>query len=61
MVWAIADKHYSQRRACRLVGLDRKSFRYVLQVSRANLDRRGLLIFQCLDWIVALRAFRAVR
>ena len=29
MDWAIADKRYSQRRACRLVGLDRKSFRYV--------------------------------
>jgi putative transposase len=27
--WAITDKSYSQRRACRLVGLDRKSFRYV--------------------------------
>ena len=29
MSWAITDKGYSQRRACSLVGLDRKSFRYV--------------------------------
>ncbi len=29
MSWAITDKSYSQRRACSLVGLDRKSFRYV--------------------------------
>ncbi len=29
MDWAITDKRYSQRRACCLVGLDRKSFRYV--------------------------------
>ena len=29
MNWAITDKSYSQRRACSLVGLDRKSFRYV--------------------------------
>ena len=29
MNWAIDDRGYSQRRACRLVGLDRKSFRYV--------------------------------
>lgn len=26
-----------------------------------DLDRRGLLIIRRLDWIVALRAFRAVR
>ena len=29
MDWAITEKSYSQRRACCLVGLDRKSFRYV--------------------------------
>jgi len=26
--WAVTEKGYSQRRACRLVGMDRKSFRY---------------------------------
>jgi hypothetical protein len=26
--WAITDKGYSQRRACSLVGLDRKTYRY---------------------------------
>ena len=28
MDWAITDKGYSQRRACSLVGLDRKTYRY---------------------------------
>ena len=28
MDWAVTEKGYSQRRACRLVGMDRKSFRY---------------------------------
>ena len=28
MNWAITDKGYSQRRACSLVGLDRKTYRY---------------------------------
>ena len=28
MHWAITDKGYSQRRACSLVGVDRKTFRY---------------------------------
>ena len=28
MNWAIMDKGYSQRRACTLVGLDRKTYRY---------------------------------
>ena len=26
--WAVTEKGYSQRRACCLVGMDRKSFRY---------------------------------
>ena len=29
MSWAILERGYSQRRACGLVGMDRKSFRYV--------------------------------
>ena len=28
MNWAIMDKGYSQRRACSLIGLDRKTYRY---------------------------------
>ncbi len=28
MDWAITEKNYSQRKACALVGIDRKSFRY---------------------------------
>ena len=28
MDWAITERGYSQRRACALVGLDRKSYRY---------------------------------
>ena len=28
MDWAVTEKGYSQRRACCLVGMDRKSFRY---------------------------------
>lgn len=28
MTWAITERGYSQRRACALVGMDRKSFRY---------------------------------
>jgi len=27
--WAIKDRHYSQRRACGLVGLAPKTYRYV--------------------------------
>ena len=28
MSWAIQDKSYTQRRACRLVGLEPKTYRY---------------------------------
>ena len=28
MSWAIEDKGYSQRRACRLIGLEPKTYRY---------------------------------
>ncbi len=28
MTWAIEQKSYSQRRACRLIGLDPKTYRY---------------------------------
>ena len=31
MTWAITQKNYSQRRACRLVGLEPKTYRYVSQ------------------------------
>ena len=33
MTWAIREKGYSQRRACRLVGLQPKTYRYVTKRS----------------------------
>lgn len=42
MNWAITDKGYSQRRACSLVGLDRKSFRYVSRRPDDAVIRRRL-------------------
>ena len=34
MTWAIEEKGYSQRRACGLVGLDPKTYRYRVAASR---------------------------
>ena len=42
MSWAITDKGYSQRRACSLVSLDRKSFRYVSRRPDDAVIRRRL-------------------
>ena len=33
MTWAIGEKNYSQRRACRLVGLHPRTYRYASQRS----------------------------
>lgn len=41
MTWAIDQKGYSQRRACRLVGLQAKTYRYVLTRLTMTVRKRG--------------------
>jgi putative transposase len=41
VTWAVREKGYSQRRACRLVGLHAKTYRYVTKRSGDEELRRG--------------------
>ncbi len=36
MTWAIEEKSYSQRRACSLIGLDPKTYRYAASLRRRD-------------------------
>jgi putative transposase len=40
--WAITDEGYSQRRACSLVGLDRKTYRYASRRPADEATRKHL-------------------
>ena len=42
MTWAVREKGYSQRHACRLVGLHPKTYRYVTKRSDDEALRRRL-------------------
>ena len=42
MIWAIEEKGYSQRRACGLIGMEPKTYRYAsAQEEKLTVRRRG--------------------
>jgi hypothetical protein len=41
VTWAIDEKGYSQRRACALIGMPPKTYRYVSSASTCSEDCRG--------------------
>ena len=60
MDWAISEKGYTQRKACDLVGLEPKTYRYqsckpddtalrkrLCELARANDDGLGVAVFTC--------------